>query len=148
MKRKAAFETSSSVSRCSSSRDFGPAIDRPTIFMPSGSTRTEPSAGSVVSNQRMWYTCAWLEPHIMKRPSPALAIVKSPISLPWWFNIGVSTMRPVLGIVFVITRSQPGLGARAGDHVLGEVRDLGHADRLAHGAAFGRCAGSRWSGGS
>ena len=41
-----------------------------------------------------------------KRSSPALAMVKSPISLPFSFSIGVSTMRPAFGMRFVISRER------------------------------------------
>ena len=104
MKRKAFDDTSTSTSFCSSAWLFGPAIDRPTSVWSKRWMRTDPSPGRCFSNQRMWYLAAAEEPQIMKRSSPALAMVKSPISLPNSLSIGVSTMRPTFGMRLVISR--------------------------------------------
>ena len=101
MKRNAAFETSSSVTRASTARALGPAIDRPTSPRPRARTLTLPSLGRCWSNQRKWYFSAAPDPNTKNRLSPALATVKSPISLPFGLSIGANTMRPVLGILLV-----------------------------------------------
>ena len=101
MKRNAAFETSSSVSLASTARALGPAMDRPTRPRPRARTLTLPSAGRCWSNQRRWYFSAAPDPNTKNCPSPALATVKSPISLPLGLSIGASTKRPVLGILLV-----------------------------------------------
>ena len=87
-------------------------------------------------------------PRCRKLSSPALAMVKSPISLPASFSIGVSTRRPVFGMRLVISRRQERLRARPGDLVLGEVGDLGDADALARRRApRAHMRRNRWSGG-
>ena len=65
MNGNAAFETSPAVTFASSSRERGPAIESPTCDRPSASTRTGPSAGRCVSNQRIWYCSATPEPKII-----------------------------------------------------------------------------------
>ena len=42
----------------------------------------------------------------MNRSGPSLPMVKSPISLPRSFSIGVSTMRPCAGILFAMIRDR------------------------------------------
>ena len=79
----------------------------------------------------------------------ARASVKSPISLPASFSIGVSTMRPTLpagGSAADASSQASAPGPR--DLVFGEVRDLEQADALAHRPRTRRRhGGSRWSGG-
>ena len=99
MKRSACADTSSSVIFASTSRAFGPAIDKPTRPRPIGLTETLPSVGRCSANQRIWYFSAAPDPNKKKCWSAALASVKSPISFPLRLSIGSSIMRPTFGIL-------------------------------------------------
>ena len=149
MNLKAALDTSSSVSCCSTSRDFGPAMERP----------DQPHVVALDLHRcRRWADAARTSACDTSAPgsSPtcrssrpaALAMVKSPISLPCGLSIGVSTRRPVFGILLVMRRDRKASAPGAGEAVLGEVGDLGDADAVARAPAPPPShAGSHWSGG-
>src|SRR5437899_434068 len=126
MKGKVALETSARVTLASTSLAFGPAIARPVSFCPSASMRTEPSSGRCASNQRMWYCSAMPEPAMNHSPSPTLASVKSPISLPSSLSIGASVMRPGLGSLQASMRSSQ---AAAPSPVISYLAKLEISDR-------------------
>ena len=103
MKGKAGVERSSLISGCRIARAAGPAMASPTYSIAQGRTVT-PAGGAWRSNQRRYQVSAAQVPIRKKCSSARRHIVKSPISLPRSFSMGVSAMRPMAGTLLVITR--------------------------------------------
>src|SRR5258706_16084271 len=94
---KAAADKSAFTSRVKSSRDFGPAIEKPVRVEATERTKTS-AGGAHCQNQRRGNFSAKPEPTIRKRSSARQAIDRAPTRRPAGLRSGASAGGPPRGI--------------------------------------------------